>query len=481
MGRLDIMKILNKFSKKQKMIGVGVLIILIIGGSFFIFKKINQPITFIKNPELEINHDFDPEKMIASLKNVKKSDVLVDVSKLKKDKVGTYPVFYTLNNKQYQLDLKVVDKTKPQFKIHDLEIDAGMKVDPATLVSDIVDETKTKISFKEDYDFNHQGKLKVKVIVSDESNNQTVKSATIKVLSKDRTKPVLSGLDDLTVTLNGKVDYLAGVSASDNRDPDLKITVNDKKVDLTKLGDYNLTYTCQDRSGNKTTAKRKLSVVEKKEIGVYEQTNEKVIYLTFDDGPSANTARILDILDRYHAKATFFVTGTNQKYNYLIKEASNRGHTIGLHTYSHDYQTVYRSVDSYFDDLNKVGEMVKNEIGYIPKYIRFPGGASNTVSRKYCAGIMSTLTSEVIARGYQYYDWNYGTGDAAKNNVPVEQLVATATLGTANNQLILAHDTDAKNTTVEALPAIIEHYQALGYRFKGIDDNSFVYHHHVNN
>ena len=259
------------------------------------------------------------------------------------------------------------------------------------------------------------------------------------------------------------------------------MSIDNKKVRLDKLGDYIVTYTCKDRSGNKIVAKRKVSVVEKKEIGVYAQTEEKVIYLTFDDGPSKNTKRILDILDKYHAKATFFVTGTNQNYNYLIKEAYQRGHTIGLHTYSHDYKTVYTSVTAYFNDLERVGNMVKNEIGFIPKYIRFPGGASNTISRKYCPGIMSILANEVIDRGYQFYDWNYGTGDAGGNNIPVNQIIATATAGNANNQVILAHDTDAKNTTVDALPAIIEHYQALGYSFKSIDDNSYVPHHHINN
>ena len=88
---------------------------------------------------------------------------------------------------------------------------------------------------------------------------------------------------------------------------------------------------------------------------------KKVVYLTFDDGPSENTKKIMDILAKYDAKATFFVTGRNQDYNYLIKDAYNAGHTIALHTYSHEYSTVYASVDAYFDDLNKVGQMVKKK------------------------------------------------------------------------------------------------------------------------
>ena len=79
-----------------------------------------------------------------------------------------------------------------------------------------------------------------------------------------------------------------------------------------------------------------------------------------------------------------------------------------MHTYSHDYAKVYASVDAYFQDLDQIGQMVQEEIGYVPCFIRFPGGSSNTVSKKYTAGIMSTLVQEVQNRGYQYYDWNAG-------------------------------------------------------------------------
>ena len=205
------------------------------------------------------------------------------------------------------------------------------------------------------------------------------------------------------------------------------------------------------------------------------------MYLTFDDGPSENTKKIMDILAKYDAKATFFVTGRNQDYNYLIKDAYNAGHTIALHTYSHEYSTVYASVDAYFDDLNKVGQMVKKEIGFVPHYIRFPGGSSNTVSRRYCQGIMSTLTKEVVEKGYQYYDWNGDSTDASGNHVAVDKLIRNGTSCHDNNVMILCHDTQAKDTTVQALPAIIEHYKNLGYTFKGIDDATYAPHQSVNN
>ena len=214
-------------------------------------------------------------------------------------------------------------------------------------------------------------------------------------------------------------------------------------------------------------------------VGTTEQSDEKIVYLTLDDGPSDNTQAVLDILDKYHAKATFFVTGEMPEYKDMIKVAYDKGHTIGMHTYSHAYEKVYASVDAYFQDLDQIGQMVKEEIGYVPCFIRFPGGSSNTVSKKYTPGIMSTLVQEVQNRGYQYYDWNGSSGDGAVRTT--EELVAQATSFDSNNIILLCHDAHGKQTTVEALPQIIEHYQSLGYTFKALDRDSFVAHHGVNN
>ena len=302
-------------------------------------------------------------------------------------------------------------------------------------------------------------------------------TTTIQVV--DTQKPVFKGIDDLTLSLNTAPDLKAGVKVSDNSLENIQYKIDQQKLDTSKEGTYEVLYKAKDSSGNKTTVKRKIYVVKK--IGSNKQSNEKVVYLTFDDGPSANTQKIMDILAKYDAKATFFVTGRNQDYNYLIKDAYQAGHTIALHTYSHEYSTVYASVDAYFDDLNKVGQMVKKEIGFVPHYIRFPGGSSNTISRRYCQGIMSTLTKKVIEQGYQYYDWNGDSTDASGNHVAVAKLIRNGTLCHDNNVMILCHDTQAKDTTVQALPSIIEHYKNLGYTFKGIDDATYAPHQSVNN
>lgn len=111
------------------------------------------------------------------------------------------------------------------------------------------------------------------------------------------------------------------------------------------------------------------------------QDDEKVVYLTFDDGPSANTQRVLDILDQYDAKATFFITAQQPDYFPMIKKVYDEGHTVGLHSYTHEYDQVYASVDAYFDDLEKIGEVAKEQLGFVPCFIRFPGGASNSISK----------------------------------------------------------------------------------------------------
>lgn len=472
---------LKKDIKKKAILLVGILCIVTV--VFFIFKMFNKPlIAFKKNPvEVEINESIDPTSYIEEIHGkYKSSDVKIDASQVDTKKLGEYTIQYALNDKKYDLTVKVVDTHAPTFKVKNLDIDVGMKVDVKDVVSDIKDATKTKAYFKKDYNFTKEGKQNVTVVVEDEGGNKTEKEIEVNIV-KDTEKPELTGLHDLTVKVNGEVDYLSGLSATDNRDPKPEVTVDSSEVNLKKEGTYTVKYTVKDRSGNTETFSRNVKVLKKVVSKTVPASDEKIVYLTFDDGPSENTKKIIDILDKYDAKATFFVTGNNKKCNKYIKEAYEKGHTIGLHTYSHDYKEVYSSMDAYFDDLNKIGQMVKEQIGFVPKYIRFPGGSSNTKSASYCKGLMTTLVSEVQNRGYQYYDWNADSTDAAGNNRPVSVIVKNATQSKAKNINLLMHDTAAKSTTVEALPKIIEHYQKLGYTFKGIDDTSFTPHHGVNN
>lgn len=214
----------------------------------------------------------------------------------------------------------------------------------------------------------------------------------------------------------------------------------------------------------------------------YDTGDTKTVYLTFDDGPSAHTQEVLDILDAYGIKATFFVTAINPDYLDMIGECYRRGHTIGMHTYTHDYAQVYASYDAYWEDLNAIAEVVRAQIGYVPCFIRFPGGSSNTVSANYTVGIMSQLVHDVRVAGYQYYDWDASCGDGAEHTA--DELVAATKEDTSygyTSIVFLMHDGAEKATTVEALPRIIEYFQQEGYTFAPIDRSTPAPHHGVGN
>lgn len=205
----------------------------------------------------------------------------------------------------------------------------------------------------------------------------------------------------------------------------------------------------------------------------------KTVYLTFDDGPSSYTPQILDTLDKYGVKATFFVKNGG-KYNYVMGDIVNRGHAIGLHTYSHDYKSIYASDTAYFNDLNKISNLVKEQTGVESKIIRFPGGSSNTVSKRYSKGIMSRLTDSVEEKGYVYFDWNCSNGDADGANTVQKQLnYCSQYPKSASRVVVLMHDT--KSATRDALPKIIEYYKSCGFQFGVLTTAVPPIHHGVNN
>lgn len=204
-----------------------------------------------------------------------------------------------------------------------------------------------------------------------------------------------------------------------------------------------------------------------------------IIYLTFDDGPGEYTAKLLDVLKQYDIKATFFVTGKG--VDALIAREHNEGHTVGLHSWSHRYDLIYVSVENFFNDLAMIADRVKRITGVDAKLIRFPGGSSNTVSAKYDGKIhiMSILTEEVQKRGYQYFDWNLASGDAASITTSDGIFTNVAAHLTEGPNVVLQHD--IKEFSVDAVERIIQYGLEHGYTFKPLDINSFPAHHGVNN
>ena len=210
-------------------------------------------------------------------------------------------------------------------------------------------------------------------------------------------------------------------------------------------------------------------------------SKKKVCYLTFDDGPSENTISILKTLDKYNVKATFFVIGTTRED--YIKKVYNHGHTIGLHSYTHDYSKIYKSTSAYFNDLKKISDKVKKCTGQRSMVVRFPGGSSNCVSKKYCYGIMSKLSKALPERGYAYFDWNVASGDADSVCPPKTRIINNVLNGAKGKTSIcvLMHDASAKKTTAQALPQIIVGLKKMGYTFAPLDVNTYGFHHSIAN
>ena len=177
------------------------------------------------------------------------------------------------------------------------------------------------------------------------------------------------------------------------------------------------------------------------------------VYLTFDDGPSANTDQILDILDEYGVKATFFVVG-KEGYNDQYRRIVEEGHTLGMHSYSHMYRDIYESVEAYGQDLEKLHTYLYELTGVDSRIVRLPGGSSNTVSKDKIQDIIAYLGQQ----GMTYYDWNVSSGDAASGYVSAQQIADNVLnhVSEHHTSIVLMHDASGKNTTVEALPIILE-------------------------
>lgn len=197
----------------------------------------------------------------------------------------------------------------------------------------------------------------------------------------------------------------------------------------------------------------------------------KYAYLTFDDGPSANTIQILDILDNYGVKATFFVNGhTGEVMEERYKAIVDRGHAIALHTYSHDYNKVYGGLDKFEQEIVSLRNYIKEVTGVDTTLFRFPGGSSNSRTDD-----IKPYIQWLNDNGYSYWDWNCSSGDATGTKPSAEQIVANCLVQADagyKNLVILMHDTKPKDTTVEALPALIEALQARGYEIIAIDGRS---------
>lgn len=299
--------------------------------------------------------------------------------------------------------------------------------------------------------------------------NESIISRKLVTEMNDVSPPVieLRGGDSMLLAIGDTVDDPGFLAYDDSSIPIVEV---DSDIDITKAGEYCTRYTATDEAGNLTVAERKVKVIS---------PNGR-IYLTFDDGPSEYTNGLLDVLNKYGIKATFFVTGYGD--DALIRREFDEGHTIGLHTMSHDYSFIYANLDNYWADLSAIQDRVKKITGKTSSVIRFPGGSSNLVSAVYDGGekIMSTLVTQVSERGYKYFDWNIDSNDAGGANTTDEVYKnVISSLRDEGEFVVLQHDT--KSYSVEAVERIIKYGLENGFVFSQLRSDSFDAHHGVNN
>lgn len=417
------------------------------------------------------------------------------------EKLGSYTVEYCseytlshfLGSKTFTQKAKrtvnVVDTTLPSIELKEVEGHYTLPGHPYE---------EEGYSAKDNYDGDITASVtfeeregKVYYSVADSSGNKY--EAVREIFYDDPIPPELKLLGDGDIVIAEGGSFAdPGYLCVDNIDGDItdKVIVSGS-VNTAKAGNYTLNYTVSDNYKNTVTLTRPITVRKRVEVPEKEEGKEhevlhteplnpngKVIYLTFDDGPSQHTARLLDVLKKYDIKATFFVVNAGNLN--ILTRMKAEGHTVAMHTSSHVYERIYSSDEAYLNDLSTIENRIKEVIGEAPKILRFPGGSSNTVSKRYNEGVMTRVTAKVKDMGYRYYDWNVDSDDAGKTRT-TEGVYNNVTSLVPKNQysVVLQHDT--KGYSVDAVEKIIIWGLENGYTFKVLSENSPVCEQSVNN
>ena len=317
---------------------------------------------------------------------------------------------------------------------------------------------------------------KITYTVMDTSGNPAYAERTIPYYDPEAPELILEGEAEMVIPC-GTIYSEPGYTATDNADGDLTADVAiEGEVIWYQPGTYQVAYTVADIFGN-VTQKIRTVTVEAQPWPEVVYPNGRVIYLTFDDGPGPHTGRLLDILRKYGVKATFFVT--NSGYDGTMWRIVNEGHSIGIHTMTHDYNSIYASEEAFFNDLLGMQNIIYRNTGVKTTLMRFPGGGSNLVS-DYNEGIMTRLAQAVQDAGFQYFDWNVDSNDAG--GARKETTVSANVIGGVQNHrvsVVLQHD--IHDFSVEAVEDIIIWGLENGYKFLPLKENSPTMQHDVLN
>lgn len=472
---------------KKTVIEIIIALTLIAVGIYFLTKK-DIFITLNGNSDvtININGDYKDEGVnvlycgkYINFGCVNIADKIKVTDNINNKEMGSYTVTYQIKykgiNKEIKKTVKVKDIEPPiiTLAINENSYTCPNKeyIEEGYTVTDNIDnDLHDKVTvIKEDKGWTYT--------VSDSAGNKA--SIFRKHKYNDTESPSLSlnGYEYEYIKLNSEYKE-PGYLATDNCEGDITSKVKiSGNVDTTTEGLYKITYKISDLKGNTTTRVRNVRVYEKKHNTVV-KPDGKVIYLTFDDGPCKYTKRLLDILDYYDVKVTFFVTNQFDGYTSYIKEAYDRGHSIALHTSSHSFSKVYSSIDGYFKDLEEIDNTVFSQIGIHPNLVRFPGGSSNTVS---CGkkGLMPGIAKELETRGYKYFDWNVNSDDTSTTNKETIKNNIINGIKQNNYSVVLQHD--LKPASIEAVVGVIEYGLLNGYTFLPLTIESPTVQHKISN
>ncbi len=258
-----------------------------------------------------------------------------------------------------------------------------------------------------------------------------------------------------------------GFTATDAQGNDLSAFVRvTGEVTPTVCGSYARVYTIENGRGDAVSVTRQIEVVPAA-LPEIAEPEEKTIYLTFDDGPGPYTGRLLDVLADCGVQASFFVTCNSPDDLDMVGRAAREGHTVCVHSASHDYGAIYASEEAFYRDFEACEDMILAQTGSYTRLFRFPGGSSNTVSR-FNRGVMSRLAENMSAMGYRYFDWNVSSGDAG-GTTTAEGVYQNIVSGCAGKQVCVVLQHDVKPYSVAAVRRVIDWGRENGYTFKALD------------
>ena len=453
-------------------------------GYFILFPSVQLQLRGETDVEIAAHSEFTDEGVVARRGRTDLGEDIVIEGNVDVAKPGTYTLTYRLSvgGKEYvqQRTVTVVDKEAPVLQLlgeTEMKISAKHLYEEAGFTAtdrcdgDLTDQVLVTEEMVDEL-------LTLTYTVRDAAGNESVAQRHITVRDEQPPQIYLRGLSTMYVPVGGSFSD-PGCSASDDVDGDLTdAVVCSGGVDTGTAGTYTLTYRVQDKGGNIAETRRAVKV-----YGYTGGSGDRV-YLTFDDGPSSYiTGEVLDILAANDVQATFFIVNYSEGNEHLIARMIREGHTVGIHGYSHDYATIYANDDAFMNNVYRLRDKLLADFGYNATILRFPGGSSNTVSAYYSTGIMSRLARRVEAEGFVYFDWNVSSGDASASGASSYEIYnnVTSRLQRGRNNVVLMHDTNAKQTTADALQNIIHYAKGNGYTFLPITPGTAPVHHGIAN